>query len=146
MKNNFSIGDAFQDGIIIQVNPKEGVLIISAKEDFQQDWWIDESGINRPFYKKHSVYGLGEDKSWRFPEIEELAVMYALKSVIGGFKEEFYWSSSLAKDNVSYEEKMFNEYDGSWNRHILHFGNGSKEIRVKTGQAQLRLVKEIKLK
>jgi hypothetical protein len=145
MNNNFLIGDAFQDGIIIQVNPKEGVLIISAKEDFQQDFWLDENGLNRPFYK-HSVYGLGVDKSWRFPEIEELAVMYELKLVIGGFKEEFYWSSSLAKDIVSYEEKMFNEYDGSWNRHILHFGNGNKETRVKTGQAQLRLVKEIKFK
>jgi len=145
MNNDFSIGDAFQDGIIIQVNHKEGVLIISAKEDFQQDFWQDEKGIYQRFYK-HSVYGLGVDKSWRFPEIEELAVMYELKSVIGGFKEEFYWSSSLAKDIVSYEEKMFNEYDGSWNRHILHFGNGNKETRVKTGQAQLRLVKEIKFK
>ena len=145
MDNNFSIGDAFQDGIIIQVNPKEGVLIISAKEDFQQDFWLDENGLNRPFYK-HSVYGLGVDKSWRFPEIEELAVMYELKSIIGGFQNDFYWSSSLAEDNVSTEYKMFNEYSGSWNRYILHFGNGNKEIRVKTGHAQLRLVKEIKLK
>ncbi len=145
MKNNFVIGDAFQEGIIIKIDQEENQLVIAAKEDFQQGFWLDENGLNRPFYK-HSVYGLGEDKSWRFPEIEELALMYELKSVIGGFKEEFYWSSSLAKDNVSYEEKMFNEYDGSWNRHVLHFGNGNKEIRVKTEYAQLRLVKEIKLK
>ena len=101
--------------------------------------------MNRPFYK-HSVYGLGVDKSWRFPEIEELAVMYELKSIIGGFKDDFYWSSSLAEDNLSTEYKMFNEYSGSWNRHILHIGNGNREIRVKTDYAQLRLVKEIKLK
>jgi hypothetical protein len=145
MDNNFSIGDAFQDGIIIQINLKQGVLIISAKEDFQQDFWLDENGLNRPFYK-HSVYGLGVDKSWRFPEIEELAVMYELKSIIGGFKDDFYWSSSLAEDNVSTEYKMFNEYSGSWNRHILHIGNGNRKIRVKTDYAQLRLVKEIKLK
>lgn len=145
MDTNFQLGDAFQDGIIIQVNPKEGVLIISAKEDFQQDFWLDENGFNRPFYK-HSVYGLGIDKSWRFPEIEELAVMYELKSIIGGFKDDFYWSSSIAKDNVSTEYKMFNEYSGSWNRHVFHFGNAKREIRVKTNHAQLRLVKEIKLK
>lgn len=107
MDTNFQLGDAFQDGIIKQVNPKEGVLIISAKEDFQQDFWLDENGLNRPFYK-HSVYGLGIDKSWRFPEIEELAVMYELKSIIGGFKDDFYWSSSIAEDNVSTEYKMFN--------------------------------------
>lgn len=142
MDNNFSIGDAFQDGIIIQVNPKEGVLIISAKEDFQQDFWLDENGLNRPFYK-HSVYGLGIDKSWRFPEIEELAVMYELKSIIGGFKNDFYWSSSLAKDNVSLEFKMFNEYSGSWNRYVINFENGQKDIRVKTDACHLRLVKEI---
>ncbi len=145
MNNNFSIGDAFQDGMIIKINQQENQLLISSKEDFQQDFWLDENGLNRPFYK-HSVYGLGVDKSWRFPEIEELAVMYELKSIIGGFKDDFYWSSSLAEDNVSTEYKMFNEYSGSWNRHILHFENGNREIRVKTDHAQLRLVKEIKLK
>ena len=145
MDDNFSIGDAFQDGIIIKINQQENQLLISSKEDFQQDFWLDEYGLNRPFYK-HSVYGLGVDKSWRFPEIEELAVMYEFKSIIGGFKDDFYWSSSLAEDNVSAEYKMINEYSGSWNRHVLHFENGNREIRVKTDHAQLRLVKEIKLK
>ena len=56
MDNNYSIGDAFQDGIIIQINFKEGVLIISAKEDFQQDFWLDENGIYQRFYKHPSYW------------------------------------------------------------------------------------------
>jgi hypothetical protein len=144
MNNNFSIGDAFQEGIIIKINPEKKQLVIAAKEDFQQNFWVDENGLNQPFYK-HSIYGLGEDKSWRFPELDELTLMYDLKSIIGGFENDFYWSSSLAKDNVSLEYKMFNDYSGSWNRYVINFENGLKDIRVKTHNCQLRLVKEIKL-
>lgn len=142
MDTNFQLGDAFQEGIIIKINQEEKQLVIAAKEDFQQDFWLDENGMNQPFYK-HSIYGLGEDKSWRFPEMDELSSMYDLKSIIGGFKNDFYWSSSLAKDNVSLEFKMFNEYSGSWNRYVINFENGQKDIRVKTVACHLRLVKEI---
>lgn len=142
MDTNFQLGDAFQEGIIIKINQEEKQLVIAAKEDFQQDFWLDENGMNQPFYK-HSIYGLGEDKSWRFPEMDELSSMYDLKSIIGGFKNDFYWSSSLAKDNVSLEFKMFNEYSGSWNRYVINFENGQKDIRVKTDACHLRLVKEI---
>lgn len=92
MDTNFQLGDAFQEGIIIKINQEEKQLVIAAKEDFQQDFWLDENGMNQPFYK-HSIYGLGEDKSWRFPEMDELSSMYDLKSIIGGFKNDFYWSS-----------------------------------------------------
>jgi hypothetical protein len=107
MTRNYEIGESFQEGIIKKINQQEKYLVIVAKEDFQQDFRLDENGWNQPFYK-HSVYGLGEDKSWRFPELDELSSMYNLKSIIGGFKNDFYWSSSLAEDNVSLEYKMFN--------------------------------------
>ena len=98
MDNIFSIGDAFQDGIIIKINQEENQLLISSKEDFQQDFWLDKNGLNQPFHN-HSIYGLGEDKNWRFPEIDELELMFDLKMHIGGFQNDFYWSSSLAEDN-----------------------------------------------
>lgn len=45
---------------------------------------------------------VGDFDDWRLPTIEELATVYGYKSVVGGFKEDRYWSATMPYDNQCY--------------------------------------------
>jgi hypothetical protein len=63
---------------------KIGRLEISANDFPQKMNWSDADS---------SCKELGE--GWRLPTIEELDIIYQNKSVIGGFENQFYWSSNI---------------------------------------------------
>ncbi len=45
---------------------------------------------------------VGDFDDWRLPTIEELATVYGYKSVVGGFKEDRYWSATMPYDKLCY--------------------------------------------
>ena len=52
---------------------------------------------------------IGGYRDWRLPTESELAVLCALKSQIGGFIQDCYWSSSYDRYNYQYELVNFSE-------------------------------------
>jgi hypothetical protein len=65
---------------------------------------------------------------WRLPTKAELACLYQNRNKIGGFKNDWYWSS---------------ERVGEWNISVQSFSNGRQFGYSGSNNAQVRLVKNI---
>jgi hypothetical protein len=65
---------------------------------------------------------------WRLPSKAELACLYKNREQIGGFKNDWYWSS---------------ERVGDWNVFVQSFSNGRQFGYSGSNSAQIRLVKNI---
>ena len=55
---------------------------------------------------------VGGFTDWRMPTLPELRILYQNKTQIGGFFDDYYWSSTL------------NYYD--YNYHLVNFSNGNE--------------------
>lgn len=98
------IGDFFEGGIVFHVDDTGQHGLIAAKEDQQDASW--EEALQNCAACREGGYN-----DWRLPSKEELNLLYHQKSVVGGFVEFPYWSST--EDG---------RYD-AWNQ---YFGNGDQ--------------------
>lgn len=46
---------------------------------------------------------IGKYDDWRLPTLEELKTMYNNRNIIGGFKQDIYWSSTKNKDDPNFD-------------------------------------------
>jgi hypothetical protein len=68
---------------------------------------------------------------WRLPTKEELNILYLNKDIIGGFTDNFYWSS-IDGDND------FREVDVSWGQ---SFDNGNQRVATEFTTGYFRAVR-----
>ena len=112
--------NSIKDALLEPVNPTkptniekgyniDGKVVVSMK-DLESVFTWDES--------MEAVKELGE--GWRLPTKEELNLMYLHKDKIGGFVEDYYWSSTEGDAGLAWRQ---------------YFGNGSQYdgIKVSTG-------------
>jgi hypothetical protein len=67
---------------------------------------------------------------WYLPSKYELLLLYLQKSVVGGFANDFYWSSTEFNDDYA--------YTSAWS---LHFGNGGQSGDTKSNPNYVRAVR-----
>lgn len=95
------IGDRFGGGIVFNVIDRGQRGLISETQDQSTACsWLNASVIIRDSSNHSSAGKVFVD--WRLPTKEELRKLYNQKSIIGGFANEFYWSSSEYQNNYAW--------------------------------------------
>lgn len=117
----FKIGDSFEGGIIFHINMKnaEHGLIATTEDQSKGCSW--EEALQICIDCREGGYD-----DWYLPSQDELNLLYQLQNVIGGFAEDYYWSST--------EE----EYYSAWNQ---FFEDGYKIFEDKVDAYRVRAIR-----
>ncbi|TVR77317.1 MAG: hypothetical protein EA412_11350 [Chitinophagaceae bacterium] len=95
-KNRVEVGDEHLGGIVIVVDDKGKNGVIAAKKDQMERSGVDDWRKAKDFCAAYDLGGPG----WRLPTKEELIIMKDMRNIIGGFKNEVYWSGTLNEDGT----------------------------------------------
>lgn len=118
------IGEKFGGGIVFYITP-DGLhgLVAETKDQGNYDWWAAQDSIS--IVETHSAAGKNFT-DWRVPTIYELNLLYNQRTVVGGFKDYYYWSST-----------EFNN-DLGW---LLYFETGNQEKEDKHAPGLFRAIR-----
>lgn len=124
-----SKGTAYGEVVFFTTDDKSEYIILGnlmiQKQDLGKGNWFTANDM----CKASKVGGFSD---WRLPTISELAILYTHKNEIGGFKNSWYWSSTL----VSYGSNSY--YD-------LNFSDGNQDYDSPTAyQWYVRAVRTVK--
>ena len=78
---------------------------------------------------------IADYNDWRLPTQAELMILYQNKTIIGGFEDEYYWSSS-STGNESYYVISFYDGENSWDP--KHYSNYVRAVRTMNGTPQTK--------
>jgi len=104
-----TIGETYGGGIVFDVDESGQHGLIAAKADMpghssgsQEGWftWFDAKRICNDF-----VFAGYSD--WFLPSREQLNKLYLQQGVVGGFAENYYWSSSEQSADVAWNQNFF---------------------------------------
>jgi hypothetical protein len=87
-----------QDAKKIIGKPIKIVNFLVAQNDFPKFMYWDDA--------KTECAKLGA--GWRLPTNDELNILYQNKDKIGGFRDNFYWSSTVNEHNLAWLQFFFN--------------------------------------
>ncbi|MCX6266061.1 MAG: DUF1566 domain-containing protein [Bacteroidetes bacterium] len=73
-----------------------------------------------------TILNLNDCNDWFLPSRDELILMYNQKQLVGGFTDEFYWSSSEGSD------------DYSWG---VFFNSGTQTTSMKVSKMNVRAIR-----
>jgi hypothetical protein len=118
------VGDKIGGGVVISVSADGKTVVIAETKDQGACTW---DGANALIANEgnHSAQGK-QYKNWRLPTKEELALMYTLRSVIGGFSGN-YWSVTVGKGQLA----------------TLDFSTGKINILPKSSNCKVRAVRNL---
>lgn len=110
--SQLKIGDAFQGGIVYEVDPSGLAVKICSNLDLGFMSWYDA----KDNCQNYSVDGYDD---WYLPSMDELDLIYKnlFLNELGGFKKEWYWSASET-DGKAWEKHFtdgFTQNDGGGN-------------------------------
>jgi hypothetical protein len=117
---NESIG-----GYVFYLTPdgKHGLVAATQDQSSLSDWYSAQDLISIP--DNHDSAGK-KFTDWRLPTKYELSLMYAQKTSIGSFSDDYYWSS------------IANASTSSW---LKNFGDGRMDYGPKDGAYHIRAVR-----
>lgn len=84
-------------------------------------------------------YTAGGFNDWSLPSKDELVKLYNNKKLIGSFKDEDYWSSSVCS-NCYYNEEVGESYDRYW---YQNFNNGKQGTGKSEENKRIRCIRYI---
>jgi hypothetical protein len=125
-KNIYIIGfNESLGGYVFYVTPdgKHGLVAATQDQSASCDWYSAQDSISNP--DNHNADGK-KFLDWRLPTKFELNLMYAQKTQIGGFVNNFYWSSILNGSNYAW---------------VQNFSNGSQDYGSRDGAFHVRAVR-----
>lgn len=118
------VGDKIGGGVVISVSADGKKIVVAETKDQGVSTW-DGANALITAESNHSESGK-QFNNWRLPTKEELALMYTLRSVIGGFSGN-YWSVTVGKGQVA----------------TLDFSTGKINILPKTSNCKVRAVRNL---
>lgn len=123
-----SVGKKYKGGIIFYSDSTRDHGLIAAEKDFDSLYpWEDAK-------KKCEDYSVTMDRvtydDWFLPSRDTLALLYFSKSLVGGFSDDGYWSSTVEKN------------DFFWNR---GFAKGYQYAKKKSSGYRARAVRSFKI-
>ena len=118
------VGDKTGGGVVISVSTDGKTIVVAeTKDQGTSDWAGTSALIANP--ENHSALGK-EFTNWRLPTKEELALMYKLRTSIGGMTGS-YWSITVGKGQVA----------------TVDFASGKMNILKKDSSCKVRSVRNL---
>ena len=95
-----TISETFGGGIVFYVTTDglHGLIAETQNQSTDSDWYVAHDIISNP--ANHSYEGQ-KFIDWRLPTKYELNLMFNARSTIGGFTNNYYWSSTESDFNVT---------------------------------------------
>ena len=93
---SYSVGDALQGGIVFSVDAtgQHGLIAATTDQGYHISWATANANCN-------SYTTATSGSGWRLPTKTELELMKTKKTIIGGFLNMNYWSSTKSTDGTS---------------------------------------------
>jgi len=90
-----AIGEAYEGAVVFSVDAYDQNSLVAATvvQRHHINWSTANANCN--------TYAAGTERGWRLPTKDELGLMKVKKSIIGGFKNMDYWSSTKAASGTS---------------------------------------------
>ena len=112
-------------GYVFYVTPdgKHGLVAATQDQSNSSEWYLAPDVISDP--ANHNTVGK-KFTDWRLPTKFELNLMYTQKTAIGGFVNDYYWSSVVNGSNYAW---------------LQNFGNGNQTYGPKDGTYNVRAVR-----
>ena len=113
-------------GYVIQISPNGKHGLVAAMQDQGiSDWFTATNLLSNP--NNHNAAGK-EFLDWRMPSKRELELLYEQKDAVGGFSNNYYWSSTEIDNGHAWEQNFgsgnqynFNKYDSNVVRAVRAF-------------------------
>jgi len=118
--NNLTIGQSYQGGIIAYIDStgQHGLMAATADYNGELSWYDAMDYCNG--------LTVGHHEDWYLPNQDELNQLYVNRVAIGGFNDDYYWSSTVF------------DFDNAWGQ---GFGNGVQSIGNKNYTSSVRAVR-----
>jgi hypothetical protein len=112
-------------GYVIYITPdgQHGLVAATQDQATSSDWYSAQDAISNP--DNHNAVGK-KFTDWRLPTNYELNLMYSQKTAIGGFVDNYYWSSVLNGTNYAW---------------LKNFSNGIRDFGAKDSNCHVRAVR-----
>ena len=118
------VGDKLGGGVVISVSADGKTIVVAETKDQGSSDWNGATALIANA-ANHSDAGK-QFTNWRLPSKEELALMYSLRTTIGGFSGS-YWSITVGKGQVA----------------TFDFSTGKLNILPKSSICKIRSVRTI---
>ncbi len=109
------IGENYGGGIIFYVTPdgQHGLIAETQDQSSGSSWWDAQDVISTSI--NHSTAGKNFT-DWRLPTKNELNLLYNQRAIVGGFANNYYWSSSEYDVNDAWAQHFSIGYQGNINK------------------------------
>ncbi len=104
-----TIGESYGGGIVFYVTLDGQHGLIAETQELRSSWYDAQDYISYP--NNHSTAGINYT-DWRLPTRYELNVMYGQKTIVGGFTELYYWSSTEQDNSNAWYQRPDNGVQG----------------------------------
>ena len=114
MVQNLAIGQPYQGGIIAYLDStgQHGLMAATADYNGTLNW---EDAMD---YCNGLDIGTYDDEyTWYLPSVFELNILYENKTAIGGFTENYYWSSTEEGSSNAWKQYFFNGFQYIYNKY-----------------------------
>jgi hypothetical protein len=78
---------------------------------------IDDCSETETAARIADAYKLGGYDDWFLPSKDELNLLYQQKAVVGGFANDYYWSSTEVNSRNAWNQGFFNGYQSGYGKH-----------------------------
>jgi hypothetical protein len=94
----------------LSTDSKHGLVAETQDQSTPTTWYDAEDKISNQ--ANHSTNGK-KFTDWRLPTKHELNLMYSVKTSIGGFASDFYWSSTEDSSSYAWKQSFANGFQYS---------------------------------
>ena len=121
--NTHKIGESYRGGIVFYVTPngRHGLIAETQDQSTACSWYNAQDIISTS--SNHSKEGQ-KFTDWRLPTKNELNLLYLQKSVVGGFANNYYWSSTEALFNYAWGQNFSSGYQ------VADYKNNASYVRA----------------
>ena len=113
--NNLAIGQPYQGGIIAYIDSIGQHGLIAATADYNGYLSWDDA---KSYCADYTVtVGGNTYNDWYLPSKDELNQLYVNQAAIGGFVDDYYWSSTETDNGIAWVQFFFNGDQYDYNRY-----------------------------
>ncbi|MFZ4525834.1 MAG: DUF1566 domain-containing protein [Chlorobium sp.] len=105
-----NIGDEYGGGIVFYVDGTGQHGLVAAKADFQEEMNWDDAKSACESLVSNSY------SDWFLPNKEQLKRLYNMRSIVGGFSDNYYWNSTEDSADYAWNQSFYIGYQNIINK------------------------------